>query len=199
MPLGKLASSGKRNAIAQSRCGTALLLIDLLSDFRFPDGAKVLKAALPVARRIVRLRHRAKAAGMPVIYVNDNLGEWRADREKLLRKCLAAGSAVSALIRLVEPEPDDYFIFKHKHSGFFGTPLESLLKSSRIHRLILTGATSHQCVLFTATDAYVREFELVIPRDCIASPSPVETQHALFIFRTALRAATPLSPSIRFS
>lgn len=176
-----------------------MLLIDLLSDFRFPDGARVLKAALPAVQRIGRLRQRAKAAGIPVIYVNDNLGEWRSDRENLLRRCLTAGSTVSALIRQIEPEPDDYFIFKHKHSGFFGTPLESLLKSSGVHRLILTGATSHQCVLFTATDAYVREFELVIPRDCIASPSPAETRHALFIFRTALRAATPLSPSIRFS
>ena len=177
---------------------TALVVLDLISDFRFPDGAKLLRAALPVARRVRQLRRRAKATGMPVIYINDNLGRWLSDRHDLLKHCLSNRSRGKALVQLIAPEDDDYFIFKPKHSGFFATPLAELLQESFIKRLILTGTTSHQCVLFTAMDAYVRDFEIIVPRDCIASPSVSETQHALFVLKRALRARTPLAASLRF-
>jgi nicotinamidase-related amidase len=177
---------------------TALLVLDLISDFRFPDGARLLRAALPVARHVQQLRRRAKAAGVPVVYVNDNLGRWQSDRHELLKHCLSDRSRGKALVRRIAPEDDDYFIFKPKHSGFFATPLAELLQESRIERLILTGTTSHQCVLFTAMDAYVRDFELIVPRDCIASPFAAETQHALFVLQRALRARTPLAASLRF-
>lgn len=178
---------------------TALVMLDLISDFRFPDGAKLLRAALPAARRIQQLRRRAKAAGIPVVYVNDNLGKWQSDRHELLKHCLGERSRGKALVQLIAPEDDDYFIFKPKHSGFFATPLAELLAESSIKRLIVTGTTSHQCVLFTAMDAYVRDFELIVPRDCIASPAATETQHALFVLQRALRAHTPLASSLRFS
>jgi nicotinamidase-related amidase len=177
---------------------TALLLLDLISDFDFPDGGQLLRAALPAAQRIGKLRHRAKAAGIPVIYVNDNLGKWQSDRHELLKHCLGEQSKGRPLVQHIAPEVDDYFIFKPKHSGFYATPLAELLQASGTKRLIITGTTSHQCVLFTAMDAYVRDFELVVPRDCIASPSPTETDHALFILREALAARTPMASSLRF-
>ena len=177
---------------------TALVMLDVISDFRFPDGAKLLRAALPAARRIQQLRRRAKAAGMPIIYVNDNLGKWQSDRHELLKHCLSDRSRGKAFVQHIAPEDDDYFIFKPKHSGFFATPLAELLEESSIKRLIVTGTTSHQCVLFTAMDAYVRNFDLIVPRDCIAAPSAAETQHALFILQRALRARTPLAASLRF-
>lgn len=177
---------------------TALVVLDLISDFRFPEGAKLLRAALPVARRIRQLRSRAKAAGVPIVYVNDNLGKWRSDRHELLKHCLSERSRGKALVQHIAPEDDDYFIFKPKHSGFFATPLAELLQQSAIKRLMITGTTGHQCVLFTAMDAYVRDFQLIVPRDCIASPSAIETQHALFILKRALGARTPLASSLRF-
>jgi nicotinamidase-related amidase len=91
----------------------------------------------------------------------------------------------------------DYFMFKPKHSAFFCTPLESLLGQLGIRRLLLTGITSHQCVLFTAMDAYVREYEISVPRDCVGAGSREETRHALFIAEHALRARVVASPRLR--
>jgi nicotinamidase-related amidase len=177
---------------------TAVVVLDLISDFRFPDGARLLRAALPVAHRIQQLRRRAKAAGVPIVYVNDNLGKWQSDRHELLKHCLSERSRGKEVVQKVAPEDDDYFIFKPRHSGFFATPLAALLHESSVKRLIVTGTTSHQCVLFTAMDAYVRDFELIVPRDCIAASNATQTRHALFVLKEALSARTPLSASLRF-
>ena len=93
---------------------------------------------------------------------------------------------------------EDYFIFKPKHSAFFGTPLQTLLDQLGVRRLVLTGVTSHQCVLFTAMDAHVREYELIVPADCIGAGLREETRHALFIASRALRAQTTGSARVRF-
>jgi nicotinamidase-related amidase len=83
------------------------------------------------------------------------------------------------------------------HSGFYGTPLPQLLEQLGAQELILTGLTSHQCVLFTAMDAYVRDYRLVVPRDCIGAARRVETQHALFVLEHGLMARTVLSSSLK--
>lgn len=178
---------------------TALLILDLISDFRFVDGARLYKHAEPLGRRIAALKKRAKAAGVPTIYVNDNFGRWQSDRQDIVRHCMRTESIGRKLVAQIAPEADDYFILKPKHSGFFGTPLHQLLTGIGARTLILTGLTSHQCVLFTATDAYVREFDLLIPRDCIAAMQRRQTKAALDIFRTALKASTSPATSLRFS
>jgi nicotinamidase-related amidase len=66
----------------------ALVLVDVVNDFEFPDGDKILKNALRVAPRLARLKKRAREANIPVIYVNDNFGQWRSDAGKLLAHCL---------------------------------------------------------------------------------------------------------------
>jgi len=175
----------------------ALLILDLISDFEFEDGARLYKNARPIARRIATLKRRVKAAGVPTIYVNDNLGRWRSDRAQIVDHCLRRSSRGRELVELLMPEPDDYFIVKPKHSGFFATPLHTLLENIRARTLILTGVTSHQCVLFTAADAYVREYGLTIPRDCIAAMDARQTRSALDIFRTALKADTRPASRIR--
>jgi len=157
----------------------------------------MLRNALPLAPRIAALKQRLKRAGVPTIYVNDNLGRWRSDRTQLIAHCLRETSRARPLVEQLAPQADDYFIMKPKHSGFFGTPLHALLANIGARTLILTGVTSHQCVLFTAVDAYVREYELIIPRDCIAAMRAEQTRIALDIFRTALKAETPLASAVR--
>ena len=178
---------------------TALIILDLISDFEFVDGTRLLKHALALAPRIAALKQRASAAGVPTIYVNDNFGRWQSDRADVIAHCLRPESKGRDLVSQITPDPSDYFILKPKHSGFFGTPLHALLDNIGARTLILTGVTSHQCVLFTATDAYVREFDLVIPRDCIAAMRTEQTRAALDIFRTALKAKTTISSKLRFS
>ncbi len=176
---------------------TALLILDLISDFDFEDGAALYRRAWPVAQRVARLRERANAAGVPTIYVNDNHGIWRSDFPGLVRHCARKSSRGAPIARLLRPRPTDYCVLKPKHSGFFATALDTLLEYLDSKRLVLTGTSSHQCVLFTANDAYVRDFELAIPRDCICAPTPAETKLALQYFQSVLGADVRPSRALR--
>jgi nicotinamidase-related amidase len=184
---------------APDTAGTAILVLDMISDFGFEDGERVLRAAKPVAARIARLKRRAEAAGTPVIYVNDNRGRWRADFPGLLRHALGTGSRGAPIARQLVPGTGDYCILKPKHSGFFGTVLDTLLEHLGVRRLVITGVSAHQCVLFTANDAYVRDLELCIPRDCIAAEAPARTRFALRYFREVLAADLAPSPKVRLA
>lgn len=185
------------HGLAPDRADTALIILDLISDFAFDDGEAVARATLPVARRIARLKARAKAADVPAIYVNDALGRWRSDFSALVRHCARPQSRGAPVVAAIAPEPDDYCVLKPKHSGFFATALDTLLERIGAKRLILTGVSSNQCVLFTANDAYVRDFELLIPRDCISARTADETRLALKYFVTVLGAATKRSTALR--
>lgn len=176
----------------------ALLILDLISRYEFDDWRAVLRAGLDIAPRIARLRERAHRADVPVIYVNDTEGRWEADQAAFVRRCAADDARGHEVVRRVAPAARDYFVFKPRHSGFYATPLIELLRRLGSEELILTGLTSHQCVLFTAMDAYVRDYSLVVPRDCIGAPRAACTAHALFVMREALRARTPAARALRF-
>jgi nicotinamidase-related amidase len=168
---------------------TALLILDMISEFRFPDAELVLRGARRPARAIARLKARARKVGAPVIYANDTAGKWESDPRAFIERCLRPTARGRDVVELVKPQlDDDYFVFKPKHSAFYGTPLESLLEELGVRRLVLTGISSHQCVLFTAMDAHVREYELIVPSDCVGASAREETRHALFIARRALGA-----------
>jgi nicotinamidase-related amidase len=99
---------------------------------------------------------------------------------------------------MIAPAPHNYFIMKPRHSAFYATPFEALLGHLRARTLILTGVSSHQCVLFSANDAHVRNFELIVPDDCIAAPHAAENRLALTYFRSVLNAEVRPSTKIRF-
>jgi nicotinamidase-related amidase len=120
--------------------------------------------------------------------VNDNPGRWRSDGAALIRNAMAADSKGAEVAATLQPGKDDYFILKPRHSAFFATPLELLLDHMGARRLILTGVSSHQCVLFTANDAHLRNYELIVPSDCVAGPSQAQTSFALKYFRSVLGA-----------
>ena len=185
------------HGFAPDSASTALLILDLISDFEFPDGAAVLRSALPVAERVRHLKARARAARIPAIYVNDNFGRWRSDFRELVRHCLRDGARGAEVVRLVEPDPEDYFILKPKHSGFYATALETLLTYIGVDTVILTGVSTHQCVLFTANDAYVRDLHIVVPSDCVAAVNAAQTRFALRYFATVLKA--DVRPSARLT
>lgn len=169
----------------------------MISDFKFEDAHRVLRHFRPVAPRIARLKARAREAGIPAIYANDNFGRWRSDASSLVKYCSRPSSPGADLVRLLAPTPDDYFVLKPRHSAFFASALEALLAYMGARKLIITGVSSHQCVLFTANDAYVREYELAIPRDCIAAPTAQQTKFALRYFEMVLSADTRSSTRLR--
>jgi len=195
---GNEKNSNSLHGAAPDRSTVALLVLDMVSDFAFEQGAAIARAALPVARRIQRLAQRARRAGVPVIFVNDNPRRWRSDFPGLVRHCSRAGSRGAPVLEVLAPQPRDYAVLKPKHSGFFATPLATLLEYLGARTLVLTGASMHQCVLFTANDAYVRDYRLRIPRDCVASGTVAQRRLAARYFRSVLGADLRPSPMIRF-
>jgi nicotinamidase-related amidase len=174
----------------------ALLLIDVINDMEFDTGPELLKHAMPMAERLAALKQRAREAGIPIIYVNDNFGKWQSDFNKLLAHCLEEGVCGKPLAEILKPEEDNYFVLKPKHSGFFSTTLDTLLEYLQAKTLILTGLTGDICVLFTANDAYMRDFNLFIPSDCVASSSKEDNEHALELMARVLKADTTPSAEL---
>jgi nicotinamidase-related amidase len=182
---------------APDKSGVALLLIDVINDLEFPEGDQLLRHALPMARRIAELKTRAKSAGVPVIYVNDNFGRWQSNFNAQVEHCLGDGVRGKPIVELLRPEADDYFVLKPKHSGFFSTTLDLLLKYLGVHAVVLTGIAANICVLFTANDAYMRDFDLAVPSDCVASNTDEENRHALEQMRKVLKADIRPSAELR--
>jgi nicotinamidase-related amidase len=190
---------GQIHGLFPDRSPVALLVLDMVSDFQFPDGPKVQRAARRIAGNIADLKRRAKQAGIACIYVNDSPGRWRSDSRDLIERCLLPRAPGADIVSLLRPEASDYFILKPRHSGFYATPLEVLLMHLGTRRLILTGVSSHQCVLFTATDAHVRDLELIVPSDCISGPTARSTRFALEYFSSVLGARVTPSRKLRLA
>ena len=174
----------------------ALLLIDVINDLEFEGGAALLRHALPAARRIAALKTRCKRAGIPAVYVNDNFGKWRSDFKKLVSHCIKDKTRGRKIVEILKPEPDDYFVLKPRHSGFFSTTLHLLLEHLGATTLILTGFTGDICILFTAGDAFMRDYRLVIPGDCVVSENAKENQWALEFMERVLEAEIRASTKI---
>jgi nicotinamidase-related amidase len=167
-----------------------LLIIDMINPFTFEGAQKMLPNAIAAAERIAALKARMKKAGLPTIYVNDNFGKWRSDFRKLVEHCLGSSCRGKSLTHMLGPAEDDYFLLKPKHSGFYGTPLDLLLEFLGARRIILTGIAGNSCVLYTASDARMRGFELTVPRDCVVSVRSKDNAAALDHMKKMLDADT---------
>lgn len=181
---------------APDKSSVALLLIDVINDLEFEGGDRVLEHAVPMARAIADLKKRARTAGVPVIYINDNYGRWQSNFDKLVEHVLEDGVRGKPLAEILRPGEDDYFVLKPKHSAFFSTTLDTLLDYLGARTLILTGLATDICVLFTANDAYMRDFFLVVPQDCVAAQSEEASERALELMRSVLKADTPRSDEV---
>jgi nicotinamidase-related amidase len=157
----------------------ALLLVDVINDFNFEDADKLLQFAIPAAERIATLKKRAVAKGIPVVYVNDNFGHWYANLNEQVEHCRQSNTNSKCIVNLLRPQENDYFVAKAKHSGFFGSTLQPLLEHLEAKTLILAGFATNICILFTANDAYMRNYKLIVPRDCVAANTEALHNQAL--------------------
>lgn len=181
------------------KADVALLLIDVINDLEFPEGDQLLQHALPMAERIAELKQRANRAGVPAVYVNDNFGIWQSNFNTQVEHCLRDGVRGRPIVELLQPdERCDYFVLKPKHSGFFGTTLDLLLRYLEVRALVLCGVAGNNCVLFTANDAYMRDFELYVPSDCVASNTEEENRTALQQMKKILKADIRPSTELTF-
>jgi len=173
--------------------------VDVINDFDFPGAEALIKAAEAASAPLARLAARARQAGVPVIYVNDNFGRWRSDWRTVVAQCVAEESRGHRVARRLRPTADDYFVLKPKHSGFFSTTLDTLLAYLKARTLILTGLTADNCVFFTASDAYLRDYHVIVPSDCVASIDPRHTRQALDHMHRVLKADVTTSTALSLS
>ncbi len=192
------ANRSPRDVKTPTKAPCVLLLIDVVNDLEFDGGKALLEHALPMARKLAVLVQRARKSRVPVIYVNDNFGRWRSDFGAQVEHCLTDGVRGQPIIELLRPEDTDYFVLKPKHSAFFSTALDTLLHYLEATTLVLTGLAGDNCVLFTAHDAYMRDYRLAVPADCIASESKESNRWALHHMARFLKADTRVSSRLDF-
>ncbi|HJR73700.1 MAG TPA: isochorismatase family cysteine hydrolase [Luteimonas sp.] len=176
---------------------SALLIIDMINPFDFAGAASLRRAALPAARRIAALKARLKPRGVPAVYINDNFTQWQSDFRQLVAICSREGAPGAQIAALLAPEHDDYFVLKPRHSAFHATPLRILLERLGAQRLVVTGIAGDSCVLATAADAHMHEFEVIVPRDCVASQSAERNRRAIAVMKDALGADVRSARSVR--
>ena len=165
---------------------TAVVFVDLINDFNFNGGSKLLTHTKSILPNLIRLKAYAKENKLPVIYVNDHYGLWQADSKKIIAKCKNPHS--EEIIEAIRQSEDDYFFIKPRHSAFFQTPLHSLLMELGIDVVLLAGIAGDICILFTAKDAYMYQMKLWIPKNCIASEEEENNQYALHLMQSVMKA-----------
>lgn len=174
----------------------ALLLIDVINHMDFEGSEALVQHAVPMAHRIAALKARARQAGIPVIYINDNFGRWQSDFRTVVEHCLHDGVPGEEVARILQPEDQDYFVLKPKHSAFFATTLDTLLAYLGAKTLIMTGIAANICILFSANDAYMRDYNIIVPADCVASNTAEENDYALQQIQKVLKGDITPSPEL---
>lgn len=145
---------------------SALVVIDMINSYDHPDAEALTRSVRETLPQMVDLVERAREQDALTVYVNDNFGAWTSSREQLVEE--ASGGPYRDLIEPIAPRDETLFVVKARHSAFYETPLEYLLRQEEVDRLILVGQVTEQCVLYSALDAYIRHFEVAVPRDAVA-------------------------------
>jgi len=181
----------------KARGGMALLVVDMISSWDFPNGDKLARAAAAIAPRVGQLKQRCVLAGVPVVYVNDNRDRWRSEFRELVRVSVEESEAGAAIAASLLPRDEDYSVLKPKHSAFYATPLDLLLRHLRVTRLLVTGVASDQCIVMSAAEARMRDYEVIVPGDCVAAQTPARNARALHHLGEAHGIATTPSTWVK--
>lgn len=169
------------------RGNAALIILDMITDMDFAGADAMQRDTEQAAATILSLRNAADAASLPVIYVNDNFGEWHSERFRLVERALSSDQSRQFVAQLA-PRDGDYFIIKPQFSGFYATNLPVLLPKLGVDRIILTGIAADVCVLFTAGDAHMRDYRLWVPEDAVAAQTRERRRWALEIMKQSMGA-----------
>lgn len=174
------------------RRNSALLIVDLITDFNFVDGGKLFDSTKKILSGIASLKYKCETKGFPVLYVNDPAIEGLDSRQALIEKVYRSEKG-RLLLDSVGPTQDDPIILKPHRSGFYKTDLESQLRTLDVEHLYIAGVTTDICVLFTANDAYMRKFDVTVPSDCVTAVELEHHQTALkFLSRVTEADTTPV-------
>jgi nicotinamidase-related amidase len=156
----------------------ALLLVDVIDDFRHEGGDALLTSFRSRHGALVEVLRETRASGLPVIYANDQRGRWDGDAPGLVRRAVEDGRA-GALVDAIRPQPGDRFIVKPRYSAFDSTPLAILLAELSIDRILLAGAATEMCVAQTAIAARELGFKVSVLADACACVDEADERIAL--------------------
>jgi nicotinamidase-related amidase len=176
--------------------GTALVVVDMLNPYDHEDADALIESVERIVDPISRLISRAAGEGTDVIYVNDNYGDWDSSARRLAEAALQGRRP--DLVEPIVPEPGTAFVIKARHTIFYETPLEYLLRDRAVDRIVLAGQVTEQCILYSALDAYVRHIQVAIPTDSVAHIHPELAQAALEMMRINMSAEVVAGDAIAF-
>jgi nicotinamidase-related amidase len=142
---------------------SALIVVDMINSYDHPDAERLTECVEKVLPTIAEV---IDGWDGPTIYVNDNFGHWRSNRDDLLESALSG--EFGKLVEPIAPKDDSMFVVKARHSIFYQTPLEYLLGQEGIDKIVLVGQVTEQCILYSALDAYIRHIEVRVPCDAVA-------------------------------
>jgi nicotinamidase-related amidase len=165
---------------------SALIITDMLNRYEHEDAKPLMESVREILPNLCALIGQAREQEALVVYVNDNHGDWTAGRAELSDS--AMHGADPPLIEPILPPAELPFVVKARHSVFYGTQLEYMLRQHGIERLVLAGQVTEQCILYSALDAYVRHFEVIVPQDSVAHIDPDLARAALQMMETNMRA-----------
>ncbi|MDB5958597.1 isochorismatase family cysteine hydrolase [Ramlibacter sp.] len=170
------------------RSARVLILVDFINPLNFPGAETLARPALVAARAAARLRGRMEGEKATIVYANDNYGAWTSDFHSLVAQCCARDDTSGEIARLIAPGPRDITLLKPRHSAFFCTALELLLKEMGARDLVVAGLCTDMCVQMTAADAFLRGYEGVwVPSDCTAAESTKAKTASLAYMRDVLK------------
>ncbi|OLE26472.1 MAG: isochorismatase [Catenulispora sp. 13_1_20CM_3_70_7] len=175
----------------------ALIVIDMISAYDHEDAEALVPSARAAVPAIRKLINRAGAAGADVIYVNDNLGRWQSNRDELFENALRGPHP--ELVEPLRPDRASLFVVKARHSIFYQTPLEYLLGQLEVHRIVLSGQVTEQCILYSALDAHIRHLDVVVARDAVAHIDAELGRAALTMMERNMSAAIMTADEVEFS
>ncbi|MEU1090837.1 cysteine hydrolase family protein [Streptomyces sp. NPDC005576] len=175
---------------------SALIVIDMINTYDHPDAEHLVPSVRTALPSLTALLDRARSEDVPVIYANDNFGEWRSHHGELVETSLAGKNA--ELVRPVMPVDEDLFVVKARHSIFYETPLEYLLRQLGADHVVLVGQVTEQCVLYSALDAHIRQLRVTVPEDAVAHIHPDLAEAALRMMERNMSASIVKAETVTF-
>jgi nicotinamidase-related amidase len=152
---------------AQTMSETAVLVVDMLNAYQHPDAERLAPNFAGIIEPLSGVIDAAhERDDTELIYVNDNYGDFTAEFGDIVQSALEG--ARPDLVEPILPREGCKVLTKVRHSVFYATPLHYLLDRLRIRRVILIGQVTEQCILYSALDAYVRHYDIVVPPDAVA-------------------------------
>ncbi|MEU1471098.1 isochorismatase family cysteine hydrolase [Streptomyces sp. NPDC005761] len=174
----------------------ALIVVDMINPYDHEDAERLVASVERAVPAIAALLRAARATGAPVIYANDNFGDWRSHHGEIVEAAMAG--ARPDLVEPLRPDEKSLFVVKARHSIFYETPLPYLLRQLGADHLVLCGQVTEQCILYSALDAHIRHMRLTIPQDAVAHIHPDLAQAALRMMERNMGAHLRAAEDVAF-